>query len=253
MEPFNEITRATVEAAKSGDQKALTDLYVASYEKVYRCVRMLIKDQDTAEDVMQDAYVKGFRSLNQLEKPENFNAWMKTIAINTAKNQLTKKKPILFSWTGSDDEKEIFIQEPADETLEHKPEKFAERQEITRMLNEILLDSLSDAQRLVTVLHFYENMTAKEIADELGLNENTVYSRLKASKKIIKAKVEEREKKNNISFLGEFQQVMPVVPDFDLLARIKEELAHPEKQGKSSVFGRVRRSFKKIFKKLSKK
>lgn len=49
-----------------------------------------------AQQGKQDAYIRGFQHLEQLDEPNHFRAWIKRIGINTAKNYLKKKQPILF-------------------------------------------------------------------------------------------------------------------------------------------------------------
>ena len=69
-----------------------------------------------------------------------------------------------------------------------------DRKETTRLIGEIL-GTLSPEQRVVTELFYYENLSVKEIAEELGVSENTVKSRLKYARNKIEAGVKELEKK----------------------------------------------------------
>lgn len=72
-----------------------------------------------------------------------------------------------------------------------------DRQETTRLMNEIL-GTLSEEQRMVITLYYYEEMNAREIGETLGLSENTIRSRLNYGKKKIEAKVLEIEKRDGI-------------------------------------------------------
>lgn len=190
-------SKAIIDAAAQGNEKAITELYNRTYNSVYQSVRMMIKDEDAALDIVQDAYIRGFQHLNQLHEPGNYRAWMKRIAMNTAQNYLRKKQPILFSeMEGAEDEERPEVQF-VDERQENLPEVAIERQETARLINEIL-DTLSDEQRLVITMYYYEEMNAREIADELGVNENTIRSRLNYGKKKIEEKVLEIEKRDGI-------------------------------------------------------
>ena len=151
----------------------------------------MIADEDTVLDIVQDSFIKGFQSLDQLDAPENFRAWMKRIATNKAKDYLKKKKPILFTDMANEDGEEI---EFLDERIAHYPELVMDRKETTRLMNEILA-TLSEDQRLVIGMFYYEGMSVREIAETLGCSENTVKSRLNYGRKKVEVKVKELEKR----------------------------------------------------------
>lgn len=180
-----------INGAKNGDQDAISELYNRTYNNVYFTVKALIKSEDTILDIVQDSYVKGFKSLSQLQEPDKFRAWMKKIAHNRAVDYLRKTKPVLFS-TMSTENDEIF--EFEDDKVENLPEVVIDQKETTRLIQEIL-DSLNEEQRLVVGMFYYEQMSVKEIAETLGISENTVKSRLSYGRKKIEAQVKELEKK----------------------------------------------------------
>ena len=96
--------RELVERAKSGDQQAIAALYEKTNRKAYYLSMQLVKDQDQAQDILQDAYLKVFTNLNMLQQPENFQGWLDTIVINKSKDYLKKKKPVLFSQMAAEEE-----------------------------------------------------------------------------------------------------------------------------------------------------
>ena len=184
-------SRRQIDRAAAGDQGAIAELYEQTYSSVYKAVRAMIADEDAALDIVQDSYIKGFQSLEQLDSPENYRAWMKRIATNRAKDYLKKKKPMLFTdMTGEDGGEPEFL----DDCLSHCPEAVIDQKETTRLMREIL-DSLSEDQRMVIGMYFYEELSVREIAALLDCPENTVKSRLNYGRKKIEAKVEELEKK----------------------------------------------------------
>ncbi len=151
----------------------------------------MIADEDTVLDIVQDSYIKGFQSLNQLDSPENFRAWMKRIATNKTKDYLKKKKPILFTDMANEDGEEIDFR---DDRLDHCPEEVLDRKETARLMQDILA-TLSEDQRLVIGMFYYEEMSVREIAETLGCSENTVKSRLNYGRKKVEVKVKELEKR----------------------------------------------------------
>ena len=188
---MKEITREMLALAAKGNQYAIEDLYRLTYNSVYKTTKVLIQDEDTVLDIVQDSYIKAFQSLDQLDCPENFRAWIKKIATNKAKDYLKKKKPILFSEMANEDGDEIDF---LDERLDHYPELVIDRKETTRLMKQIL-DTLSEDQRLVIGMFYYEQMSVKEIAESLGCSENTVKSRLNYGRKKVEVQVKEMEKR----------------------------------------------------------
>lgn len=180
-----------IENAKKGNQDAITELYNRTYNNVYFTVKALIKSEDTILDIVQDSYVKGFKNLSQLQDPDKFRAWIKRIAHNSAVDYLRKTKPVMFSTMSTEDDSFIEFE---DDRTENLPEVVIDQKETIRLVKEIL-DSLSDEQRLVVGMFYYEQMSVKEIAQTLGISENTVKSRLSYGRKKIEMQVKELEKK----------------------------------------------------------
>ena len=185
-------TPRLLQAAMDSDQEAISQLYNRTYNAVYQTVKSMIRDEDTVLDIVQDAYVRGFQNLDQLRSPELFPAWMKQIAANTAKNWLKRKKPVLFSELENEDGDMTLDFE--DDRTDNLPEAVMDQKETTRLVNEIL-DSLSEEQRIVVGLFYYQQLSVKEIADMLDCSENTVKSRLNYARKKIKVQVEDLERR----------------------------------------------------------
>ena len=188
---MNEITKETVDRAAQGDRYAIEELYTLTYNDVYRSAKFLLQDEDTVLDIVQDTYVAAFQNLDRLTDRENFRPWVRRIATNKAKDYIKRKKPILFSEMAPEDGGEIDFR---DERPDHYPELVLDRKETSRLVREIL-GTLSEDQRLVIGMFYYEQMSVKEIAEALGCSENTVKSRLNYGRKKVEVKVRDLEKK----------------------------------------------------------
>ena len=92
---MGDFTEKLIRRAAGGDQQAITELYELTYSSVYKTVKSMVADEDSVLDIVQDSYIKGFQSLEQLDAPENFRAWMKRIAVNKAKDYLKRKKKLI--------------------------------------------------------------------------------------------------------------------------------------------------------------
>lgn len=182
-----------VERALKDDQEALSQLYKMTYNNVYQTVRSVANlDDDTVFDLIQNTYIKAFRSLSQLKEPEAFRGWVKVISRNLTIDYLRKKKVITFSQMVSVDSDEMI--EFEDDRVENLPEVVVDKKETAKLLGEIL-DQLSEEQRIAVYMYYFEQMSVKEIADILGVSEGTVKSRLNYGRKKIEAGVKELEKK----------------------------------------------------------
>ena len=181
-----------IHRAGANDQTAITELYNRTYSNVYYTIKSMVKDEDTALDILQDSYLKAFRSLDQLQDPSKFRAWIKRIAHNRTVDVLRQTKTVTFSDLEYDDP-DMPI-EFEDARPDHLPDVVIVKQETARLMREIL-DSLPADQRAVVSMFYYEQMSVKEIAEELGVSENTVKSRLNYGRKKIETQVKALEKK----------------------------------------------------------
>ena len=185
------ISEELLRRAQQGDQGALTSLYEQTHQDVYRAIHAMVRDEELVLDIQQDTYLRAFERLDQLKKPESFSAWLRKIAVNEAKNQLSRKKPLLFSELGDPDEDASELEIPDCSML---PEDALDRAETARMVDDIL-KTLTPEQQLVVGMYYYEQIPAREIADNLGVSAGTVHSQLHWGRKKIEAAVRALEKK----------------------------------------------------------
>lgn len=195
-ESQTKIPAETVIAAQKGDKFAQTELYEKCYNSVYYIIKTIVKSEDLTLDLVQDTFLKAFANLDKLSNPAAFLPWVKRIGSNVAKNYLRKKKPTLFSEmlpnddSGDNDEVVDF----ADMDLTSQPEEALDAKTKKQLLWAII-DELSDEQRIVVNLFYFQNCPVADIAQSLGVSPNTVKSRLNYARKKIEAKVLDLEKK----------------------------------------------------------
>ena len=182
---------ALVAAARSGDQDAFTALYEATNQDVYRSIRALLRSEELALDIQQDAFVYAFSHLDQLGDPAKFRTWVRNIAVNQAKTALRKQNPVLF--TELENEEGEGLPEQADLSADASPELNLDRKETARLVNEIL-DGLSDGQRAAVGMYYYQQMSVGEIAEALRVTPSTVKVQLVRGRKKIEEAVRTLEK-----------------------------------------------------------
>ena len=185
-------TEELIQRAIDKDQTAIEQLYNMTSDNVYYSIKTMIKNEDVVMDIMQDTYLKAFASLSQLKEPAAFRGWIKRIAHNKTVDYLRKAKPVMFSEMVSVDSDEMI--DFKDERTASMPEEVMDQKETSRLIGEIL-DGLSEEQRTVVGMFYFDNMSVKEIADVLDVSENTVKSRLNYARKNIGIEVKALEKK----------------------------------------------------------
>ena len=183
------LDEALLDRARAGDPAALTALYEATSLAIYRSIHALLRDEDLVLDVQQDTYLKAFERLDQLREAASFLPWLRRIAVNEARMQLRRKQPLLFSQLSEDGAEE---QELPDLRPEASPELALDREENNRLIREIL-DGLTDAQRMILGMYYYEQIPIKEIAESLNLSQSTVKTQLRRSRKRVETEVRRLE------------------------------------------------------------
>lgn len=184
-----------VKRAQEGDQTAIAEIYNLTYKSAYGVARQIVANDDDACDILQDSYIAAFTKLDTLKEPEKFYGWFKRIVSNRCYNYIKKKKPDLFSqYTKEDEDGEEVEIEFADENETFAPDKALDYEETKRLLREII-DSLPEEQSLCVLMYYVQDMSVAEIAETLGVSQNTVKSRLNYGRKKIKDGVETLEKK----------------------------------------------------------
>lgn len=125
------------------------------------CFRIL-KNREDAEDMVHDAFIKGFKKIHQVADDINIGAWFRRIAINTALDKIRKEKNTFLL----EESKEIDAQvEEVD---------FDETEEMSIDFIKECIHKLNDKYSVILVLYLIEDYNHREIAKQLNLKESTV-------------------------------------------------------------------------------
>ena len=178
--------------ARAGDRQALGEIYDTTYQEVWRTVRSILRNEDDSLDALQDTYLKAFAKLDQLKNAASLRPWLRQIAANTARDVLCRKKPALFSELAKEDGDEPDFDLP-DDRIESTPEMQLDRKETQRLVSR-MLDDLSDEQRLVMNLYYYQELPVKTISEQLDVPQNTVKSQLRYAREKIEKQVRRLER-----------------------------------------------------------
>ncbi len=168
--------QALVQAAQKGDMAAFEQLVGRHRDKVYARAYSMMRNEEEAIDLSQEAWVKAWQRLAQFQGESSFATWITRIVINLCLDQLRKQKR----------QRTESIEEIADETgaverqmpvVTVNPTAGLERGELRQRIDKAL-SQLSYEHRTVLVLHEFEEMEYKEIAKTMGCSIGTVMSRL---------------------------------------------------------------------------
>jgi RNA polymerase sigma-70 factor, ECF subfamily len=171
-----------------GDDEAAREI-VRRYERpVFNLVVRMVQDRAAAEDLVQDAFIKVFRSLQTFDARLRFSAWILRIAHNTAIDHLRRHRPALLPLdaAGTDDEPPLADRLPDIRAV--SPERAAERAGLAQALDSAL-DRLRPEYRAVIVLRYQEDLEYDEIARVLDLPLGTVKTFLHRGRRALALKL----------------------------------------------------------------
>ena len=155
-------------------------------ERVYRAARSIVRDEQEAEDVMQQAYVNAFTHLRQFNGSAQFSTWLTRIAINEALARVRSRG----RYEAFDDD--LSNVEPF---MPSHPVQNPERQAFAgelRGLLECAIDTLPDGMREVFVLRDVEGLSTSEVAETLGVSDDVVKTRLSRGRAALRRELLER-------------------------------------------------------------
>ena len=187
--PYVEIPAELVRRARSGDREAFGELYQRSSAVIYRTVCSMVRSEDTAWDVLQNTYIRAWRGLGRLEKPEAFLPWLRRIAVNETVKELSREKALTFTELAGDAEEEPKLPETREG---YQPEIAADNKEAARLVREIL-EKLPEKQQLILGMYYYEQYSVREISEMLHVAPGTVKAQLHLGRKKVEAEVKRLE------------------------------------------------------------
>jgi RNA polymerase sigma-70 factor (ECF subfamily) len=165
-----------VQASQKGDLQSFEILVARHRDKIYARAYSMMRNEDEALDLSQDAWIKGWQRLAQFQGDSSFVTWMTRIVINLCLDQIRKHKRQRLDSIDALDETAGGVERllPA---VEINPTEGMERTELRRRIDGALA-KLSEEHRTALVLHEFEELEYKEIARRMNCSIGTVMSRL---------------------------------------------------------------------------
>lgn len=150
-------------------------------QRLYRVARSIVRDDNEAEDVMQDAYVRAYEHLDQFAGESKFATWLTRIAVHEALRRARRHNRFQEMAPGEPEGQNM----DTFKTTSPDPEQQAQRQELETLL-ETAIETLPVTYRTVFMLREIEGLSTTETAESLGLREETVKTRLFRSRALLR-------------------------------------------------------------------
>ena len=179
-----------VQAYIKGDQSAIESLITRHRSKVYTYIVLTIKNQQLAEDLFQETFIKVIQSLRGGKYKDNgrFLSWVIRIAHNLIIDHFRKEKQ-MNSISNDDTEVDLFNSRKfSDKNIEEIIVSSQIKSELRTLINELPSD-----QREVVLLRHYGELSFKEIADQTGVSINTALGRMRYALINLRKMINERE------------------------------------------------------------
>ena len=175
---------ALVARARAGDESALQGLVERHSRAVFRLAYRMTRNEQDAEDVVQETFLKAFKRLDQFEDKANFGSWIYRIAANCSYDTLRGRARRESRLVRDQEDQRSEDQMQQVPTSEPSPERLVLSGELRSRVGAAMA-RLSDRERSAFVLRHFEQMSTREIATILGLDEGAAkHSVFRAVKKL---------------------------------------------------------------------
>ncbi len=162
-EPDVEVVRRAID----GDEDAFTELFNATYRRMFFVARKILSRDEDIYDALQTAYTKAYKYIKRVTTPETFTAWLTKIVENSAKD----------IW------RDLHPNEELTDDIDEQPAPDISEDADRRVLIRRVLEEMDPRRAEVLALYYYDGLKLAEIAKVLNEPVSTVYSRLKAAKR----------------------------------------------------------------------
>jgi RNA polymerase sigma-70 factor (ECF subfamily) len=180
--------------AQKGDPLAFEELIARHRDKIYARAFSMMRNEQDAIDLSQEAWVKAWQRLIQFQGDSSFATWMTRITINLCLDQLRRQKRVRAESIEEMDEESGGVERQMPVVITNPTERL-ERGEL-RVRIDAAMEKLSVEHRTVLVLHEFEEMEYKQIARVMGCSIGTIMSRLFYARRRLAALLGDLRKEN---------------------------------------------------------
>lgn len=184
-----EADHASLRLAMAGDERGFSELVQRYERRACRVARNLVPSDEDAQDLVQDAFMRVFKSLDRFDFSHAFSTWLYRIVTNLAIDLLRKRRPT-YSTTGPEEDEGD--PEIIDESVEDPSAAMVREETVSEV--QACLDSLAPHFQSALVLREFEGLPCNDIAEIVGATHVTVRWRLHRGRKLFQEEWERRER-----------------------------------------------------------
>ena len=160
-----------VKRAKAGDNDAFAQLIDKNRLTMYKAAKVFLSNEEDVADVISETILNAYEKLSQLREDKYFSTWLVRILINQCNAFIRQKGRMIIT------EQEVLAMQPA--KLHDNEDDFYE-----------ILEGIEEKYKIVLILYYGEEFSVKEIGRILGISTNTVKTRLRRGREIVKKNLE---------------------------------------------------------------
>ncbi len=190
--------------ARNKDNVAIAEIIQLTEKKAFYIALNVVKNDETARDIVQESYIKAFQKLDLLDDDAKFVSWFNQIvsrqALDYHKSSYNQHRPTEFSAMDDEENRLEFEANIANDRKEFEPDASFDYGELKEGVQGVL-DDLPENQRAALVMYYFEDMKVSEISQVFNVSDNTVKGYLAYGRKKIKNTIEGMRLKG-VSFYG---------------------------------------------------
>jgi len=180
-----------VQRALARDDAAFRTIMERYNRRLYRIARSILRNDSEAEDVVQEAYVNAFAHLDSFRGESSLATWLSRITMNEALGRLRREHPAVGLETFETQRTEAQIIQFPQTVTSGDPERTMAQREILQLV-ERATDNLPEIFRIVFITRVIEGMSVEETADLLGLQPQTVKTRLHRARRLVREQLDKQ-------------------------------------------------------------
>ncbi len=169
-----------IDRCQQGELDAFAELFHQCKERVYRLALAILRNEQDAEDVTQDVFLRVFRQVGDFQGQSAFTTWLTAIVVNACRDKLRRqrlRRAIPLDWLRG---------RPAGDSTPEMVEQERERLSLWACV-----DRMENAYRLPVILFYAEGLSAGEVAQVLRLPVQTIYARLNTAREKLRRALNE--------------------------------------------------------------
>jgi len=181
-----------IDKVLEGNVNAYSVIVERHNNRVYNLAFRICCNHEEAEEISQDSFLKAYRALGSFRRKSSFSTWLYRIVYNTAISHVRTKKREILSL-------EDFPASAADFIGTGTTEEEAEN-EYRRSLLDFAFQKISDEERSLITLHYYEDMSTEEMSEVTGISKSNIKVKLFRARQKMLQFIEKAEKKITMSY-----------------------------------------------------